>query len=121
MRFERGVVSGIEPTISGVLMSGEKGRIPSLRLRADERNSDGESFACIEVQPTADGELNSETPVEIVHRKEPRLPDGGSLARHAIARIIWSGNTPRFVDPLVFFNLRYRKFAAGNRVFHFFL
>ena len=132
--FQLGTVTSLagdgplEPKIKaggqGAPMSGLDGITPTpLALRADVANSEGISWAVLEVYPDDTGELTKDSKVEIVHSAETvsHTPD---LGRCAIAMILWSGKSPLRVLPIVHFNLRYVRLLpppGGGAPRHLFL
>ncbi|MDR3405599.1 MAG: hypothetical protein P4L99_24095 [Chthoniobacter sp.] len=110
-------VGPIEPKIkvNGQLvpMSGKDGATPaSLALKASVANSDGVSWAALEVTPDAtSGELTKDSTAEIVHTAMV-VSHAPNLGRCAIAMILWSGGHPLRVLPMVHFNLRYVRLLA---------
>jgi hypothetical protein len=89
-------------------MSGKDGASPvPLLLTADVANSDGLSWAALEVHPdAASGELLKDSKVEIIHTASP-FSHAQGFGRAPLALIIWNGRNPLRVYPLAHFNLRY--------------
>lgn len=107
-----------------VPMSGKDGISPApLALRANVANSDGISWAALEVHPNDKGELMKDSNVEIVHTATP-ISHTPNIGRAAIAMIIWSSGNPLRVLPIVHFNLRYFRVLptpGGGLPRHYFL
>lgn len=122
VRFAFGVVDGFEPTIGGKPISGGGGALPPmLELRTSEISSTNESWAVLEVTPNADGVLDKNSKIEIVHRNSP-TGQSTTIGRQALALIVWRNKLPVAVWPQVFFNLRYQQTKSATAgVRHFFL
>ncbi len=124
LRLRRGLVDTFEPKIGSVPMSGDATHPqPALILNPAVATAAGESWACLEVEPDADGFLNKASRIEIVHSREPvsRLK---SVGRCPLALIVWRDKQPLFAVDIVYFNLRYvrvLKEAGAGPVQHFFL
>lgn len=121
LRFARGVVNGFEPKIEGAPMSGTGGALPPILKLSGASAATTETWALLVVTPNAQGLLDRESKIEIVHRSSLSSNIGNTGAQ-PLALIVWKNKAPVMVWPLVFFNLRYiRKTSAteGNR--HFFL
>ncbi|HSI10716.1 MAG TPA: hypothetical protein VK961_01670 [Chthoniobacter sp.] len=107
-----------------VPMSGKDGITPAaLALSAEVANSDGISWAAMEVHPDDKGELTKDAKVEIVHTATV-VSHELDLGRCAIAMILWNGRTPLRVLPIVHFNLRYVRLLpapGGGAPRHLFL
>ncbi|MEI9897155.1 MAG: hypothetical protein WDN28_25655 [Chthoniobacter sp.] len=122
-------VGPIEPKIkvNGQLvpMSGKDGITPAeLALQAGIANSDGVSWAALEIKPDAtSGELTKDSTAEIIHTATV-VSHEPNVGRCAIAMILWSGGNPLRVLPIVHFNLRYVRLlptAGGGAPRHLFL
>ena len=117
LRFSKGVVDGFEPQIGGKPMSSSL-----LALTGEITSATHESWAVLEATPNDKGVLDKDSPLKIVHGLAPGGMIGGTVARQAIALIVWRDKNPVMVWPLVFFNLRYaRKVSASAPTRHFFL
>lgn len=124
VRFSLGLVDGMwEPKIGGVPISGDaNGAVPALKLLPNVANENGESWACLEVEPDEKGELNSQTRIEIVHSNQPVSLDP-AVGRLALAMIIWNGAIASAAFAIVHFNVRYYRRVSppgGGPVRHFF-
>lgn len=105
MTFARGLVDIWEPTVNGKKIStGE----PLPIARADA-NKDGESWACIELTPAADGTTDAKSLPHMVHTSQP-LSGDPNVARFPVALILWGNSaTPLGVHEIAFFNVRYKR------------
>lgn len=111
----RGEVEGIEPKIGNDWMSETV-----LPLQAGEQNAKGESWAALEVVPTADGTLTDETPIRVIHTSDPKFFTP-QLGRKGLALILWSGNRPVRVEHIVWWNLSYLRITEGTATRHLLL
>lgn len=122
--FSRGLVEMREPTIGGVPISGATTKAPPvLKLEPGKANKRGESWACVEVHPDAEGKLPEESKIEIVHTNEPVSLEP-EVGRCPIALILWRDRIPVRVVPIVHFNLRYLRVVplpGAGAVRHLFL
>lgn len=122
--FSIGLVEGREPTIGKVPISGAAGVIPPrLMLKPGVANADGQSWACLEVEPDADGILTPESRRELVHTNQP-VSHALNLGRCPIALILWRDRRPVAAIAIVYFNLRYARHTpapGSGAVQHFFL
>lgn len=120
IRFSRGLVEGREATIGKLPLSDPKA---VLALKPGIENAQGESWACLEVVPDAEGRLLPDARREIVHSDSPVSLDP-ALGRCAIALILWRARRPVQAIAIIEFNLRYERLipAPGHGpVRHFFL
>lgn len=116
-----GTVEGRVPTINGVPLSNSSP--PRLQLDAAKANTNGESWVCVEVHPSADGQLAPESKVEIVHTSEIRSIDP-LLGRGELCMILWRDRRPFKALPIAMFNLRYERVMpppGAGTVRHLFL
>lgn len=121
LRFARGVVDGMEPKIGTVPMSGTGGALPPILTLSGVSSPTTESWAMLLVTPNAQGLLDKDSRIEIVHRTS--LGSGiGKTGAQPLALIVWENKLPVMVWPMVFFNLRYARKTSGNEgTRHFFL
>jgi hypothetical protein len=119
--FSKGLVDGFEPVISEgankVPISGYEKHPASPRLSLDAKDINTvtqESWACVEVTPTEDGEiadakgqLAAGVKIEVLHRSSPTAGPNDKAGRHPLALILWNDGRPMKVFEITFFNLRY--------------
>jgi hypothetical protein len=106
LRISYGTVGAIEPTIGDTPASkgtpAAKGARMSqsiLKLNPSEVNADGESWACVEVEPNEQGLLTAKTRVEVIHTKAPNdfTP---TRAREPLVLIVWRKANPVRIEPI---------------------
>ncbi len=125
LKLSRGLVDGLyEPKIGKVPMSGDADHAaPALRLDPKEANEHGESWACLEVEPNAAGELTKDSRIEIVHTNAP-VSRKKAVGRCPLVQILWRDGRPTRAFAIVMFNLRYVRVLpppTGGVVSHLFL
>ncbi len=122
--FSKGLVDSFEPTIKKIPISGADGvPQPALLLDPKNANANGESWACLEVEPNDQGVLTKDSRLEVVESNNPVSIDP-KVGRVALALIVWRNQRPYRAFPIVYFNLRYQRVlpAAGDGAArHFFL
>ena len=109
--FSRGLVEGITPKIGQVKITDNPP--PVLELKRDQVNADGESWACLEVEPMPTGALGPLSRVEIVHGNNPFSGDP-KVGRQPLAQILWSNGRPTQVIHVTKFNLRFFRILPTN-------
>lgn len=116
-RISRGLIvaeTGIEPTIGGVPLGGDKKRrVPVLRLEASLVNDRQESWVCVEVTPDAEGKvadakgvLVAGAKVEVVQRAAPVVTEGVT-GRAPLAMLLYGERQVPQVFQIAMFHYRY--------------
>lgn len=120
LRFQKGVVENLEPTINGKPMSGVNGvNPPILKLDPSQINaSTGESWAVLEVTPNATGGLDATCAIQIVHSNNTTPAVGATKGRIALVCIQWKAGFPQFIWPAVFFNMSYTRTGSDAGGYH---
>lgn len=128
LRFTVATVSGNDVIIPAIKLGGQlvpmnggkSGGAPALLLDPGQVNDDGVSFAVLEVEPDAKGELTKDARVEIVHRSSGAVSHG-PIGRKAVTMILWQDGRPLRALPLVHFNFVYERVKhASGAVDHIF-
>jgi hypothetical protein len=101
------------PTIkvdgSQVPMNGKGGQTPPvMSLDPSVADSDGVSFAVLEVEPDMQGELRKTSRIEIVHSLQTNSTDS-KLGRKALLQFLWKNKAVFHIQPCVHFNLVYQR------------
>ncbi|HEX4083281.1 MAG TPA: hypothetical protein VHY22_00110 [Chthoniobacteraceae bacterium] len=110
VRFARGLVSYIEPTINGVpisgMVNGVQGQQPVLQLDpAIVAAGDNRSWACAEITVDSKGQISPDSTVVMAHRQTWFLQDPlGQTGRCPVCMILWNGKTPWQVFHILYFN-----------------
>ena len=124
-----GTTSPFEPKIGKVPISGDKSNAaPVLKITAAQVDADTQtSFVALEVEADAKGEITKDTRLSIVHTSKITVrkgeKEGTEVAMTALALIVWAGEQPAEIHPIVRHNLRYaRTFpkAGQGAARHFF-
>ena len=111
--LSRGLIDAFEPVIHGKpISSGAR-----LELDPNVANANGESWVCVEVVPNADGILDKDSRVEIVHTATVRSLDP-QLGRAALVQVLWKAGRAWLTQEIVLFNLQYERVlpAPGHGV-----
>lgn len=108
----------LEPVITSngqqLPMSGKDGTtLTPLALDPSVANSDGVSWAVLEVHPDANGELQKTSLVQIIHSNSP-ISHALTFGRCPIAQILWSKGQPIQALAMVHFNLRYLRVLPSS-------
>lgn len=106
LRISFGTVGAIEPTIGDTpatkntpAAKGARMSQSILKLNPSEVNADGESWACVEVEPNEQGLITAKSRVEVIHTKEPNdfTP---KRAREPLVLIVWRKGNPVRIEAI---------------------
>jgi len=114
LTFTRGLVSFIEPVIgdakTGVPISGLVNGVQQAQpvLTLDPKvvaAGDNRSWACVEITLDSKGVISPQSACVMVHRQTWFLQDPlGKTGRCPVCMILWNGQTPAQVFPILYFN-----------------
>lgn len=125
LRLSLGIVDTFIPQIDDQPMNGANGQAaPLLELDIADVNPDGTSWCVLEVVPNAQGNLDKDSRIELIHTGDASKSTIPALGRKPITLLLWRGSRPVQAIPAVRFNLNYLRVLpqAGNGVVrHFFL
>jgi hypothetical protein len=125
LRLSLGIVDTFIPVIDGQPMNGANGKpAPLLELDSADVNADGTSWCVLEVVPNAQGVLDANSRIELIHTGDASKSKDENLGRKPITLLLWRGGRPIQVIAAVRFCLQYERVippAGGGVVQHFFI
>jgi hypothetical protein len=125
LRLSPGIVDTFIPLIDGQPMNGAGGKpAPLLELDAADVNADGTSWCVLEVVPNAQGVLDKNSRIELIHTGDASKSKDPNLGRKPITLLLWRAGRPVQVIAAVRFCLLYFRViptAGGGVVQHLFL
>lgn len=124
--FRSGRINTFEPTIDRIPLRGDdKHPAPQLKLDQTLVNAAGESWVCVDVYPTDQGELTQDSKIELVQASSQSTSSHAlTRGRKAICLILWTKGVPVQAIAAVHWNMTYLRVVpapGGGSVKHFFL